>query len=47
MEIAIIIFTILSIIGEGNIKINNKKININWFAVIDLILIIIYFIKNT
>ena len=47
MKIAIIIFTILSIIGEGYIKIDNKKININWFAVIDLILIIIYFIKNT
>lgn len=47
MGIAIIIFTILSIFGEGYIKINDNKININWFAVIDLILIIIYFIKTT
>ena len=43
MYIAIIIFTILSIFGEGHFQINNKKININWFAVVDLILIIIYF----
>ena len=44
MYIAIIIFTILSIFGESYIdEKNNKKININLFAIIDLILIIIYF----
>ncbi len=47
MGIAIIIFTILSIFGKGYIKINDSKIDINWFAVIDLILIIIYFSKNS
>ena len=46
MEIAIIIFTILSIIGTGNLTINDKKFPINWFAVIDLILIIIYFLSG-
>lgn len=44
MYIAIIIFTILSIFGESYIdERNNKRIDINLFAVIDLILIIIYF----
>jgi hypothetical protein len=43
MYIAIIIFTILSIFGEGSIEKNNKTINLNLFAIIDLILIIIYF----
>ena len=46
MYIAIIIFTVLSIFGEGHLQINNNKININWFAVVDLILIIIYFLKT-
>jgi hypothetical protein len=43
MYIAIIIFTILSIFGESHIEKNNKEINLNLFAIIDLILIIIYF----
>jgi hypothetical protein len=43
MYIAIIIFTILSIFGESSIEKNNKEINLNLFAIIDLILIIIYF----
>jgi hypothetical protein len=47
MYIAIIIFTILSIFGEGYIERNNKRICLNLFAIIDLILIIIYFWKNT
>ena len=47
MYIAIIIFTILSIFGKGHLQINDNKIDINWFAVVDLILIIIYFTKTT
>jgi hypothetical protein len=43
MYIAIIIFTVLSIFGESHIEKNNKEINLNLFAIIDLILIIIYF----
>jgi hypothetical protein len=43
MYIAIIIFTILSIFSEGRIEKNNKSISLNLFAIIDLILIIIYF----
>ena len=43
MYIAIIIFTILSIFSEESIERNNKKICINLFAVVDLILIINYF----
>ena len=44
MKIAIIFFTMLSILGTGSLKLNDDtEISVNWFALIDLVLIIIYF----
>lgn len=45
MITAIFILTILAIIGTGHITINGYKFSCNWFAVAELILLIIYFRK--
>ena len=45
MNIAIIIFLVLGIVGTGSIKINNFKISINWFCIVALILFIIKILR--
>lgn len=45
MNIAIIIFLILGIIGTGTLTIKEHKININWFCIVALILFIIQMLK--
>lgn len=41
MNIAIIILLVISIFGYGNLKVRGYEINMNWFALVVLILFII------
>jgi len=45
MITAIFILDILAIIGTGNITINDYRFSCNWFAIAELILLIIYLKK--
>jgi len=41
MTVAIIIFLVLGIFGNGTLKINEHEIKINWFVVVALILFLV------